>query len=242
MENEKSENENKGKAKICIKAVMSFILAILGPFTFLGIFLPSVIIRNLSAIAPAIIALLAIGYGISSLKEIKTSHGDLKGRGFAISGIIIAPLLLSLLIVTFISVLGRVKDIGWRITCERHMNEIGKALMIYTNDYDKYPTPEKWCDLLVKKCNVPADDFRCPLAEKGPCNYALNKNIADLGITANPDTVVLFETSPGWNQVGGPEILTTENHNGDGCNVVFLDGHVEFIYTKNIPKLKWKSD
>ncbi len=59
------------------------------------------------------------------------------------------------------------------MTCERHMNEIGKAMLIYVNDFDGYPTPEKWCDLLIKECNVPPDEFRCPIVEKGPCNYAL---------------------------------------------------------------------
>lgn len=45
-----------------------------------------------------------------------------------------------------------------------------------------------------------------------------------------------------WNQVGGPEILTTENHNGKGCNVLFNDGRVEFIKTKHLDKLKWEAE
>ncbi|MBN1973616.1 MAG: DUF4190 domain-containing protein [Sedimentisphaerales bacterium] len=242
MESEKNKNENPEKAKICRQAVLSFILAILCPFAILGILTPSVIIRNLSVLAPTIIALLAIDYGIVSLKEIKSSHGKLKGRGFALSGIVIAPILLSLLIMLFISALGKVKYIGWQITCGRHMNEIGKAMLIYVNEFDQYPTAENWCDLLIKECNVPPDEFCCPIVEKGPCNYALNKNIAELGEIADPDIVVFFETHPGWNQIGGPEILTTDNHEGRGCNVVFLDGHVKFVETKDIPKLKWKSD
>jgi prepilin-type processing-associated H-X9-DG protein len=43
-----------------------------------------------------------------------------------------------------------------------------------------------------------------------------------------------------WNQLGGPEILTTENHKGKGCNILFVDGRVEFVKTKNLSKLKWK--
>jgi len=52
----------------------------------------------------------------------------------------------------------------------------------------------------------------------------------------------MFETHPGWNQVGGPEILTTDNHQGDGCNVVFVDTHVEFVKARDIEYLKWKPD
>jgi prepilin-type processing-associated H-X9-DG protein len=41
-----------------------------------------------------------------------------------------------------------------------------------------------------------------------------------------------------WNQVGGPAILTTEHHKGEGCNILFGDGHVEFVKKEEIPKLR----
>ncbi|MHC4230727.1 MAG: H-X9-DG-CTERM domain-containing protein, partial [Planctomycetota bacterium] len=59
---------------------------------------------------------------------------------------------------------------------------------------------------------------------------------------APADTVLLFETYPGWNQAGGPEILTVENHEGDGCNIVFADGHAEFVKTQALNDLRWKPD
>jgi prepilin-type processing-associated H-X9-DG protein len=129
-----------------------------------------------------------------------------------------------------------------RMICGSNMTELGKAILIYVNDFDQYPTPEKWCDILIEDCNVPHKTFRCPGAKEGTCNYALNKYITDLGTTADTNIVVLFETRPGWNQVGGREILTTENHLKEGCNVVFLDGHVEFIKAEDINNLKWKPD
>ena len=42
-----------------------------------------------------------------------------------------------------------------------------------------------------------------------------------------------------WNQVGGPEDLTIDNHEGRGCNVLFGDGHVEFVKAEDIGKLRW---
>lgn len=45
-----------------------------------------------------------------------------------------------------------------------------------------------------------------------------------------------------WNQAGGPEILTTEHHKGEGCNVAFVDMHVEFVETADLAKLRWKPD
>lgn len=115
-------------------------------------------------------------------------------------------------------------------------------MMIYVNNFDGYPTPEKWCDLLIEKVDVTPKSFRCKGANEGPCNYAINKYITNIVATYDPNIVVLFETNPGWNQVGGPEILTTKNHKGKGCNVVFLDTHTDFIKAEDISKLKWKPD
>jgi prepilin-type processing-associated H-X9-DG protein len=71
----------------------------------------------------------------------------------------------------------------------------------------------------------------------------MNKNVENLDArTLPPDMVLLFETYPGWNQSGGPEILTTDNHQGDGCNVLFGDGRVEFVKTEHLDDLKWKPE
>lgn len=45
-----------------------------------------------------------------------------------------------------------------------------------------------------------------------------------------------------WNQAGGPEMLTTENHQGDGCNVLFADGRVEFVGTNDLNDLEWTAE
>ena len=74
----------------------------------------------------------------------------------------------------------------------------------------------------------------------------MNQNVENIGtiaITNAPlDMVVLFETYPGWNQVGGSEILTTSNHRGDGCNVLLLNFNVYFETIDDLQKLKWKPD
>lgn len=245
MENEIDESNIQDSSKISRHAVISLSLAIISPLILILAVLPShnSPIITISLLFPPIMSLLAIDYGFISFKKIKASQGKLKGKSLAIVSSIIGFLVFLLLIFgIYLPALGKVKYIGWRMTCGNRISEIGKAMLIYVNDYDGFPTPEKWCDLLIEKCNVSANHFRCPDAQKGPCNYALNKNIAVLGTTADPNIVVLFETHPGWNQVGGPEILTAENHKGKGCNIVFLDSHVEFVETKNIDKLKWKPD
>jgi len=126
--------------------------------------------------------------------------------------------------------------------CGIHISSIARALMIYTNQNEQPIDPNKWCDSLIRNYNVILQDLRCKGAKKGPCNYALNKNISEMNSSSQSDIVLLFETQPGWNQVGGAEILTTQNHSGKGCFVAFCDLNVKFVKTEDIDKLKWKPD
>jgi hypothetical protein len=119
-------------------------------------------------------------------------------------------------------------------------------MQIYADEYNgMYPTSEKWCDLLVQYLKMESDKFICKgsNAEKGQSSYCLNKNIAGKKSSEIPsETVLLFETKKGWNQVGGPELLTFENHDGKGCNVLFNDERVEFIKAKRLGELKWDTE
>ena len=125
-----------------------------------------------------------------------------------------------------------------RSRCGENIERLGKAMMMTACDYDdKYPPPDKWCDLLIKYAEVTEKELVCPSAGEGRCHYAMNPNATLLGPV---DIVVLFETMRGWNQFGGPEILTFENHKGKGCNVLINDFSVEFVTSEQIGGLRWK--
>ena len=110
-------------------------------------------------------------------------------------------------------------------------------MQFYASDYnDKYPAADKWCDLLVRHSKAEEKMFICPDAEKGRCHYAINP---DCEPNSPNDIVLLFETQEGWNQFGGQELLTTNNHKGKGCNVLFNDRRVEFVKPERIAELKW---
>jgi len=70
-------------------------------------------------------------------------------------------------------------------------------------------------------------------------NYGLNPNAEP---NSAPNVVLLFETSNGWNQFGGPDLVSVKNHfayGKEGCNILFNNGNVRFIKPKDIPKLNW---
>ena len=208
-------------------AIASFVCGILSFFTCLTTTIPAIIL------------------GIISVVKIGKSEGKLKGYGFAIAGMALPAVALpiaAMLIGILMPALHRTKTIAYRMVCSTNMAGLGKAMILYSNDFDeKFPTNSKWCDLLIEHAHVAPIAFRCKGATEGPCNYAINKNIEKLDAhSAPPDMVLLFETHPGWNQSGGPEILTTENHLGEGCNVLFIDGYVEFVKTERLNKLRWE--
>jgi len=109
---------------------------------------------------------------------------------------------------------------------------------------DEYQA-SKWCDDIVRVLRANdfskkeiMGDFKCPSAGEGKCHYALNP---DCGPNSPPDTVLLFETKAGWNQHGGPELFTFDNHDPKGGCVLLNDGTVKFIRTKEeLKQLRWE--
>ncbi|MBN1816892.1 MAG: DUF4190 domain-containing protein [Sedimentisphaerales bacterium] len=207
-------------------AIATLILGILAPLTI-------------------VTALPAVICGILALVNISGSRGRLKGVGMAVAGILLPILIvpMMMLIAILLPALSQARNVAQREVCRIKLSSLSIAMMVYANDYeDNVPTAEKWCDLLMKEMDVPEKSFHCSTTPQGTCSYALNSNILVLEGQADPHLVLLFESQPGWNQSGGPELLNTQNHDGKGCNVAFADGHVEFVRTSELPTLKWTYD
>ena len=109
-----------------------------------------------------------------------------------------------------------------------------------------YPTPTNWCDDILRHYPVfdrgiyKWDDKPnvCPSAGEGKNHYAMNTNCRP---DSEADMVLLFETKAGWNQHGGPELFTFDNHEPKGGCVLLNDGTVKFIRTKEeLRQLRWK--
>jgi len=202
----------------------------------------ALVLGILSACTMFLTALPAIILGIIGLIKITQSKGKLKGMGMAIAGIVIPVVLLpiaALMMAITIPGLTRVRHGALQMVCASNLSGLGKAMMIYSNDYDEIPTASKWCDLLIEFADVAEMQFRCRSDNDARCSYAMNKNIEGLDLnTVDPDTVLLFESVDGWNQSGGPELLNTDNHL-EGCNILFADIHVEFVKSSKLEDLKW---
>ncbi len=130
-----------------------------------------------------------------------------------------------------------------RLKCADQFSTIQMRLDSLYSKKKKYPV-SKWCDTTVRALSKDLRKdyilnlFKCPSAHEGKCHYAMNPKCKP---NSPPDMVLLFETKAGWNQHGGPELFTFDNHEPKGGCVLLNDGTVKFIRTKEeLRQLRWK--
>lgn len=235
------------KPKMCKLAVLSILCVVLAfvigwmlLFMDDGI-LPIWVEGNL--MPGGIVALvIALVLGIASLIRIKLSGGGLAGRRLAWLGLII-PVVVG---VAFLrSEQPEEAETTPERECQTNLRSLAAAFSAYGRNNDgQFPKAEKWCDELFEATKDNESMFKCPSAKSGRCNYALNKYAAELGGEVPSDMVVLFESGPGWNQVGGPELMITPHkiRRSSVGYVVFANGKGRFVSEENIDELNWKGD
>jgi len=107
--------------------------------------------------------------------------------------------------------LARVRQTAFRMTSGTNLSAIGKASLIYSNDYDDQLPPN--LQVLVEKAELPAqmlESKRKPKGFDGP-SYIY---VAGQNTSMYPGNIVAYE-NPGYCS--------------DGLNVLFLDSHVEWM-------------
>ena len=126
------------------------------------------------------------------------------------------------------------------VICRANLHSLSVAISVYNGDLQGYPAATQWSDV-IKPYGDPKE-LICPADKTGPCSYAMNENIPADANDLPDDLVVLFESAPGWNEVGGADDVVTDRHGKPGANIAFADGHVEFVKAEDIPNLRWTVD
>ncbi len=145
--------------------------------------------------------------------------------------------------------------------CASLLYRMGVQVVSRARPGQAWPAPDEWNDAVFQRflarrgTPVPNDpqtlkyiaqQFVCPSARDGRCHYAMNPNCTS---DSPADMVLLFETRPGWNQHGGPELFTFDNHLPTGGCVLLKGGDwakreypvVKFIRTeKELQALRWE--
>ena len=151
----------------------------------------------------------------------------------------------------------QVRPLELRVQCAANLRNLWHRFLLYSKAEEMfqkdstrkhkmvYPLQTEWCDamtLAYPSAGMPVRNIMaphvCPSTADGKNHYALNPNCKP---DSPADMVLLFETKAGWNQHGGPELFTFDNHDPKGGCVLLNDGTVKFIRTKEeLRKLRWE--
>lgn len=127
-------------------------------------------------------------------------------------------------------------------SCMMNLKRLGGAMRAYQANWnDACPSADTWNDSLAPGFRDRAV-FRCPADKSGKPGYAMNRKLSGASrsvLNAGRDTVMLFDSVPGYNQAGGPELLPTEPRHPGGHMVVFADGHVQKVVLSAGQSLNW---
>jgi hypothetical protein len=249
MNNQNNVPGQKHASRVSRLAIASCCLALL-PWIWILFGLPDLGSLTVDRLLTLVPWPLSVVIGISALVLITYRRPKLRGKALAIVGIAI-----SIASITFYFV--AVRNLNRLIyqpmneirACQSNMSELHASLEDYAENHDGLlPAGPNWCDELLQENNELAAMFVCrnSVAKPGQSSYALNKNVAGQKLSdLARDTVLLFETTAGWNQVGGPELITTDNHSlitGDHCNVIFARGGTQHVPSDKIHELLWETE
>lgn len=198
-----------------------------------------------------ITALIGLILGIVAMIQVRKSKGAIGGGGIALAGTIVSAVFLLFIplgAAMLLPALSAAKQRAQTIQCVNNMRQLSMAAHIYADSHqDHFPAASNWCDELKESVGNSANVYKCPAGNStARCNYSYNSRVAGLDVkNVNPQTVLFFESSDGWNLSGGVETLLNEpRHRSRGrkqvITVAFADGHVEEVAADRIPQLRWE--
>jgi prepilin-type processing-associated H-X9-DG protein len=216
-----------------------------GPPKTCGLAVASLVLGIISLLCNMFTAIPGLIIGCVGLRKINRSGGALAGKGIAVAGICTSGfflvfhifLIAAIVIPTFITA----QDFGKAAGCMNNLKQLGLVFQLYAEENNgKLPDGASWCDAIQK--HVPDTDvFRC---RTSGTHYLFNRNLSGIEltrITRAEATVLLFEGNGGWNASGASTDLPAKPTHKGGCNVVFVDGHVERVAPASYKRLRWQT-
>ncbi len=146
--------------------------------------------------------------------------------------------------------LNKARETANRVKCAANLKQIGNGLILYANE-NKGAAPPDLGTLVVE--DLTAQVFICPSGNTAPPDIETQSkpDLLTKWINANSDYVYIKPAGPLVNL--GADVIVVyekfEDHDNDGINILYADGHVEFMraedahkeidaQTKAAPKLK----
>lgn len=210
-----------------------------GPPRMSGLAIASLVLAIL-AVPTCITALPGLVLGIIALVQIGRRPQALRGYGMALAGTIISGIAVLFVPITaaiLFPVFARAREAAKQAGCMSNVHQIGLAMQMYRLDNQRYPAPGSWNDALRPYVKNPSA-LVCPSVGGREPTYAMNAR--GTGYMNPPaDIVLLFESVPGENRSGGPELFPSPPRHMDKHTVGFVDGHAEAVEASQASELMW---
>ena len=183
-----------------------------------GLAIASLVLGIVGFCTVGIAGIVGVILGIVALVKASNEPQVDRGRGFAIAGIVtgavsllssimVVPMMIAMLLPS----LSRARELAKRSVCSANLRSVEISMQIYIEEYGQEPPDLK---AVVGENRLYPGSLSCPSVD--PAVRQIPHYIWIRGADcADADNVVLYEP--------------LQNHRGEGGNVLFCDGHVEFV-------------
>jgi prepilin-type processing-associated H-X9-DG protein len=131
--------------------------------------------------------------------------------------------------------LNRARETANRVKCASNLRQMGQGILLYSNDHSgNYPED---FETLVKYCldsGVGPDAFACPSGHEALPGSANQMKPDQLAAWAREHSPYVYVGAGKKNDTPADVVIIYErlgSHSGDGVNMLYGDGHVEFQHT-----------
>lgn len=181
-----------------------------------GLAVTAMVVGLFSLMSCPVIGIVAIIMGIVALNRSSREPQRYGGRGMAIAGIacgggsfVTGMMMIGILL----PALSQVRELSKRLVCAANLKGIGTSMKIY--EFDNPSAGRLTLQDLVDRGDIMSEQLICLSNEFGNANYVLVSPVKDVPDALPPRTVMLYEPK--------------SNHGDEGGNILFADGHVEFV-------------
>ncbi len=184
-----------------------------------GLAIASLVLGIVGFCTGGIAGVVGVILGIVALVKASSEPQVDRGRGFAIAGIVTGAasllMILPLMVAVLLPSLSRARELAKRAVCSANLRTMDVSLRSYVEEHDQEPPN---ISALIDASSIGSKTLNCPsvdpaISQTPPYIWIRGADCADA------DRVVLYER--------------LQNHRGEGGNVLFCDGHVEFVLESN---------
>jgi hypothetical protein len=191
-------------------------------------------------------AIVGLILGIVGLCAINKRAEQLKGKGLAITGIVLSAISIvltpAILMALLMPALVRARTQGMKMVSMTYAKQICLAMALYCDENDgRFPPAENWPDALEPYIGN-EKILTSPFAPEAGLAWAMNKNLDGRKLPDIKQThrvVLIFEVEPDSPPAGGRELLSEKPGTIRGYVIGFLDGHVKLVRPERLDELIW---